>query len=215
VTTPRLLFGLKTPNFPGEGFSKKRGRRGEGREPGRACLWGHSEAIDLPPQAVWGAYPVGFVEWAISCLQCRPAHVLHVCSGTLARDVGGVRIDLREAAQPCIVGDGRRLPFQNASFDGVLIDPPYTAEYARDLYGTGYPRPSALLREAARVIRPNGRVGFVHFLVPSPARGLKIERIYGVSQGCGYRIRAFVVFIAAGATLELATDASDGAGCRA
>ncbi len=72
--------------------------------------------------------------------------------------------------------------------------PPYSVEYARELYGTDYPRPSALLAEAARVCRPGGRVGFLHFLVPKPGSPLlTIERIWGVTQGCGYRIRAFTV----------------------
>lgn len=67
-------------------------------------------------------------------------------------------------------------------------------EYAETLYGTGYPRPSHLLAEAARVLEPGGRVGFLHFLVPKPGSALlTIERIWGVSQGCGYRIRAFTV----------------------
>lgn len=76
----------------------------------------------------------------------------------------------------------------------MLLDPPYSVEYARELYGTDYPRPSHLLAEAARVVRPGGCVGFLHFLVPKPGSPLlTIERVWGVTQGCGYRIRAFTV----------------------
>lgn len=74
-------------------------------------------------------------------------------------------------------------------------------EYARDLYGTEYPRPSHLLREAARVVKPAGRIGFVHFLVPNPPRGARLVRVVGLTQWCGYRIRAFTLYERDQATL--------------
>lgn len=178
--------------MPSEGS----GQRGT-RPPGRAVLWNSFEATDFegpPPEAVWGCYPQRFLPWALSAIQCRASEVLHVCSGALGSDAGGVRVDLRLGARPDVVGDGTTLPFRDSSFAGVLLDPPYSLEYARELYGTAYPRPSHLLAEAARVVRPGGRVGFLHFLVPKPGSPLlTIERVWGVTQGCGYRIRAFTV----------------------
>ena len=45
-------------------------------------------------------------------------------------------------------------------------------------------------------MRPGGRVGILHFLVPSNARtSLRFERVYGITQGLGYRIRAFTVYV--------------------
>jgi ubiquinone/menaquinone biosynthesis C-methylase UbiE len=67
-------------------------------------------------------------------------------------------------------------------------------EYAETLYKTDYPRPSHLLREAARVAKPGGRIGFVHFLVPLPPEGWYLEDCWGITQGCGYRIRALSIF---------------------
>lgn len=175
--------------FPGEGF-----RRRTGTAPGRAILWAASDAVDFEPAPVWGAYPVGFVAWALRAIECRPDEVLHVCSGALGDDVGGLRVDLRAEARPHVRADGCRLPFRDGVFAGVLLDPPYSIEYAEELYGTKYPRPSHLLAEAARVVRPGGAVGFLHFLVPKPGSpDLTIARIWGVTQGCGYRIRAFTL----------------------
>lgn len=177
--------------LPGEGY-----RRRTGDKPARAILWHATESVefDPPPEAVWGTYPQRFLAWALQAIQCRPTEVLHVCSGALGPEVGGVRVDLRAAARPDVMADGAALPFRDRAFAGVLLDPPYSLEYARDLYGTGYPRPSHLLAEAARVTRHGGRVGFLHFLVPRPGSPLlSIERIWGVTQGCGYRIRAFTV----------------------
>lgn len=196
--------------FPGEGFRRRAWAkdlategRADGRvTPGRPAVWHAREAKDFKPEQVWGMFPVRFVPWALSILQVRAAEVLHVCSGGLGSEVGGLRVDVRRAAAPDVVADGAALPFRDESFAGVLIDPPYSVEYAHALYNTDYPRPSHLLKEAARVVCAGGRVGFLHFLVPKPGSPLlKIERIYGVTQGCGYRIRAFTVLRKRGADL--------------
>lgn len=189
LSTPLDKRAQGGKGFPGEGY-----RRRVGGKPGRAILWDATEAETFEPEAVWGAYPQRFVQWACRAIGC-PAHkILHVCSGALGPDVGGLRVDLRAAAEPDVMADGCALPFRDEAFAGVLLDPPYSVEYAETLYGTGYPRPSHLLAEAARVVRPGGRVGFLHFLVPKPGSELlSIERIWGVTQGCGYRIRAFTV----------------------
>lgn len=165
-----------------------------GAPPGRSCVWTFTDADEFPAP-VWGAFPLGFAQRAIRALGCPPREVLHMCSGALGREVGGVRVDLRAAARPDVRCDARALPFRNEQFGGVLIDPPYSVEYARELYGTDYPRPSHLLREAARVLRPNGRVGFLHFLVPAPPPDLRILLVRGVYTGCGYRMRAFVLMV--------------------
>jgi hypothetical protein len=151
---------------------------------------------DGSPTPVYGAFPVGFLKWAIRMLGCSPREVLHVCSGSLtAEDTGGgLRVDIRAGARPDVIADARALPFADASVAAAMSDPPYSEEYARDLYGTDYPRPSHILAELARVVRPCGRIGFLHFLVPSPPPGCAIVRVVGVTQGCGYRIRAFTVY---------------------
>jgi len=181
--------------FPTEGFAKGRDRGDY--VPGRAVVWNATDVADFQPAPVWGAYPQGFVAYALKALRCPPTEVLHVCSGALTRAevLGGVRLDLRAAAHPDVRGDGCNLPFRESSFS-------YSKEYALELYGTEYPRPSHLLGEASRVLRPGGRVGFLHFLVPMVGKNkLRFERCQGVTQGCGYRIRAFTVFVKRGPSL--------------
>lgn len=165
----------------------------------RATLFGINEVFDGErsiDSEIWGVFPRGFIDFALRALDVPADDVLHVCSGSLThRDVaGGVRVDIDYRRNPDFVADGRDLPFPDGMFRGVLIDPPYTEEYALDLYGVEYPRPSALLREASRVVAPGGVVGFVHFLVPKSPPQLVFRRVYGVTQGLGYRIRAFTIY---------------------
>lgn len=146
-----------------------------------------------PPVPVFGQYPRGLVARIASLLRAERREILHVCSGSLPLGEG-IRVDLRQAARPDVRADGRALPFRSGAFRAVLLDPPYTAEYADGLYGTDYPLPSHLLAEAARVVQPGGRIGFVHFTVPYPPPGCSFVRVVAISTGCGYQLRAVTIF---------------------
>jgi hypothetical protein len=122
---------------------------------------------ELGPEPVFGMYPITFIPKILPWLKCDRRHVVHVCSGGLPRGEG-IRVDVRPEARPDILADGRDLPFATGSVEAVLLDPPYTEHYAKDLYGVDYPRPAHLLREAARVVKPCGRIGFVHYITPNP-----------------------------------------------
>ncbi len=145
------------------------------------------------PQAIFGQYPAALIPKVLPWLRCKRSEVLHVCSGSL-KPREGIRVDVRPAACPDVLADGRRLPFADGSIAAVMLDPPYTVQYAQDLYGVEYPRPSHLLREAARVVRPCGRIAFVHYLVPMPPPGCSLVRVHGLSTGFGFPIRAVTIF---------------------
>lgn len=174
------------------GMPRELYRRKSGAEPSQPALWTSPPTIQA--EGVWGQYPKGFLRWAVPQIGCQASEVLHLCSGALAPGTGRFRVDIRRAAAPDVVADARRLPFRDDTFAGVMIDPPYSVEYSEDLYGTEYPRPSHLLAEAARVVRPCGRVGIVHFIVPMPPPACKLVAVRGLTTGCGYRIRAFSIF---------------------
>ena len=170
--------------------------RSNGAAPKPPALWNSHLVVDAGPRPeTWGQLPRGFLDWVYGVLRLRGSgEVLHVCSGALGPSTRGVRVDIRPEMKPDVVADGRALPFADETFDAVLIDPPYSVEYAENLYGVEYPRPSALLREAARVLRPARMVAMLHFLVPMPEPGLRFVGVHGVTTGCGYRIRALTVF---------------------
>lgn len=162
------------------------------------CDARNPKAYEADPDgfAVFGRYPKGFLEHVLAMRllgDVRRDDILHVCSGTLGPDEKWT-VDIRPEARPRVVADGCRLPFRDESFPAVMLDPPYSDQYARNLYRTANPRPSWLLREAARVCQPNGRIGILHVAVPFAPPGCQLVKVYGVSTGVGFRIRAFTVY---------------------
>lgn len=163
--------------------------------PGPPALGFLSRDLNDPrePAPVFGQYPKNLISHVLPILRCKRREILHVCSGSLPPGEG-VRVDLRAEQAPDVRADGRALPFRDASFAAVMIDPPYTEQYASDLYGVDYPRPSHLLAEAARVVRPCGRIAFVHYITPNPPPGTKYLASYGLSVGYGFPMRALTIF---------------------
>ena len=145
------------------------------------------------PSPVYGQYPRGLIKRMLPWLCCERHEILHVCSGALPRGEG-IRVDVRPEAQPDILADGRALPLADRSVAAVMIDPPYSPEYAKSLYGIEYPRPSHLLREAARVVRPGGRIAIVHYITPKPVAGLVFVKAFGLSTGFDMPMRAITVY---------------------
>ena len=161
--------------------------------------------------AVFGRYPRGFLDHVLRLElmgHVRRDAILHVCSGTLS-DQERWTVDIRQEARPAVRASGTALPFQDASFPAVMIDPPYSDQYARDLYGVENPRPSWLLKEAARVVKPGGRIGLLHVAVPFPQPRCALINVYGITTGVGYRIRAFTLFEKQQAGLFQSVDAVD------
>ena len=138
-----------------------------------------------------GGYPHGFIEWALKEMNCEDtSKVLHLCSGSM---VTGIRVDIRPETHPDVCCDCRHTPFLNESFDFIMADPPYSEEYAHNLYRTEgvYPKPGEILSEASRLLRPGGLIGLLHFMVPMIRRPLHLVRVYGITTGSGYAIRAW------------------------
>ncbi|HEY1814929.1 MAG TPA: hypothetical protein VGG74_21425 [Kofleriaceae bacterium] len=145
------------------------------------------------PQQVYGMYPRALIHKMLPWLRCERHEILHVCSGGLPPGEG-IRVDIRPEAKPDILADGRALPLADESVAAVMIDPPYSEHYAKSLYGVEYARPSALLREAARVVRRGGRIAIVHYITPNPVEGTRFVRAFGMSTGFNMPMRAITIF---------------------
>jgi hypothetical protein len=160
---------------------------------GHPIMFGCDEALHFGPFREGGGYPKRFLRFAFATLKVTdPSKVLHLGSGSMRT---GTRVDIRRCCRPTVIADVRHLPLKDETFPWIMADPPYDKTYAQNLYGTGrvYPKPGEILREAARVLSVGGRVGLLHFLVPMVRRPLRIVKVYGITTGCGYAIRAWTV----------------------
>ena len=161
---------------------------------GHPIMFGLPEAEFFGEFPDGGGYPLGFLRRAAEIMEITDPHaVLHVCSGSMKV---GVCVDVRGHLIPTVIADGCHLPFRSNTFQWVMADPPYSREYAQNLYGTGaqYPDPHQLADECLRVLQPNGRLGFMHHIIPKFHKPGKILKVYAISQGPGYNIRAWTVF---------------------
>jgi SAM-dependent methyltransferase len=115
-----------------------------------------------------GSYPRQFLKSALALFP-GAKDVLHVPSGTLENlPPGHVTMDLMSDSvrKPMIIGDCcKSIPFPDESFDLILSDPPYSYEDSK-LYGCPAFRTMTFFREAHRVLRPGGYLGFLHLHLP-------------------------------------------------
>jgi hypothetical protein len=156
-------------------------------------MFGFKEAEYFEPFVDGGGYPKGFLAKAFETLGADPDKVLHLCSGSVR---GGYTVDIRPEMKPDIIADCRNTPFPDESWEWIMCDPPYSEEYAKNLYGTekDYPKPGQILKEACRLLKVGGRVGILHFQVPMSHKPLRLVGVWGITTGAGYAIRAWSVF---------------------
>lgn len=156
----------------------------------------------------FGGYLGGFPERARALLGVTVDDpVLHVCGG-LARLYpyrGGFgpndkTVDLDRMTEPDFVVDvsSHPIPFTPSGnlWPAILADPPYSPEDAAH-YEPGsalYPKPNDLLRKCLTAVRPGGRVGMIHYILPSPPKNTRFVAAVGVLCGFNNRIRIYSVF---------------------
>jgi SAM-dependent methyltransferase len=118
-----------------------------------------------------GRFPNGFMNRVMDKWGKGKADKLMLFSGTF-HEPGWVTVDIRPKMEPTVVANCEDLPFPAASFDLVILDPPYSKEEARDLYELPYVHMGKALNEAARVLRPGGTMCLLHRVIPECWRGM-------------------------------------------
>ncbi len=109
--------------------------------------------LPRPPKSKYkGGFPLYFEQNLVQLLG-YPERILHPFGG---RAEIGTRVDLDATLEPDVVGDAHALPFEDGSFDCVILDPPYSDEEARELYDAPPLKPSVYTKEAVRVLREGG-----------------------------------------------------------
>lgn len=161
-----------------------------------------------PKVNYYGAYPAGFLGRARDLLGVgQHGTVLHVCSGRIKdypyRGVGpnDFTVDADPTLNPDFCRDIVKEPLplnENGLWDAVLADPPYTREDHLHYESSKFvelPQPNALLVKMLGVVKPGGKVGMLHYMIPRPpSKGVRFIACIGVIVGFGNRGRFFTVF---------------------
>lgn len=171
-----------------------------------------------PKVKYYGAYPNGFLERARALLGVTPFDpVLHVCGGrareypakprgfgpndqTLDLDASLTPDFVQAATAPLPLMAGFDLKDEyplNLPWPALIADPPYT-EADAEKYAPGvkaFPAANLILKNMLTVVRPGGRVGMLHYVLPQPPReGVRFVACIGVIVGFNNRMRVFSVF---------------------
>lgn len=110
--------------------------------------------LPRPPKSRYkGGFPLYFEDNLVQLLG-YPERILQPFGG---RAEYGTRVDLDPLVEPDVVADAHDLPFEDESFDCVILDPPYSDEEAQELYAVNRKlEPAVYMREAVRVLREGG-----------------------------------------------------------
>jgi hypothetical protein len=161
----------------------------------------------------YGAYLGGFPERARALLGVTINDpVLHVCGGKAKlyphKNGFGPKdrtLDIDPALDPDYLRDAREpLPLLLEHWDcqlpvpwsAILADPPYSEDDAAK-YNCGasvYPKPNQLLKNCIDAVRVGGRVGIIHYILPSPPKNARFVACVGVICGFNNRMRCYSVF---------------------
>lgn len=146
-----------------------------------------------------GGYPVGYLLWLQKNGWWGDDRI-HLCSGGV-QDEDSVRVDIQRTCIPgdstgvrqgqksfqttaTHIADGRDTKIEGESFDCVLIDPPYSQDLARRLYGTEdhYGGINSFIKEGYRLVRPGGFIITLSYEVPRIYADLDLVAVYGIYQ---------------------------------
>ena len=166
-------------------------RPGHQRKVGHPSFWNTCPVVEMVKWPDGGGYPKGFLQWAYRTLGVtNAAEVLHVCSGSVQV---GVRVDIRPEVRPDVAADCLNLPLRENSFRWIMCDPPYGEQWAKTLYGTSCPGIRELVPELIRVLKPGGKLGLLHRLVPGFTAPGRFSKVYALNLGPSFALRAWTV----------------------
>jgi hypothetical protein len=141
-----------------------------------------------------GSFPKGFLLW-LKDMGWWGEQRCYLCSGAVD-DPQAIRVDVRPEVKPTHLEDATKTSIPDASCDFVVIDPPYSEDLARQLYGTEkqFHGIDAFTKEANRICKPNGLIVTLSYAIPKRIKGCEFIAVCGIYTVpfCGY-MRCFTV----------------------
>lgn len=106
----------------------------------------------------------------------------------------GLRVDVNPDLRPHVIADAHFLPFKAEVFDMVIVDPPYSDELSKEVYGTGKLRYYTYVSEAVRVCKPGGYIALYHVMMLPRPKGTAYHKRIFLGIRLWHRLRCVSVF---------------------
>ena len=106
----------------------------------------------------------------------------------------GLRMDVNESLEPDLIADAHALPFPDNTFDLVIVDPPYSDDLSKKIYGTGKLKYYTYVNEAVRVCKPGGFITLYHVVMLPRPKGTKYHKRIFLGIRIWHRLRCASIF---------------------
>jgi len=135
-----------------------------------------------------GSFPKGFLEW-LKKMGWWGEKRCYLCSGAVD-DASAIRVDVRSEVKPTHLEDATKTTIHTSSCNLVIIDPPYSLDLARKLYGTenNFHGIDAFTKEAYRICEVGGLIITLSYAIPKRIKGCNFLSVCGIYTVpfCGY-----------------------------
>lgn len=130
-----------------------------------------------------GSFPAGFLKWLREMGWLVGEKRCYLCAG-MVDDEQAIRVDIKKECNPTHLEDARKTSFPDGSFDVVILDPPYTKELAKALYGTEeyYSGINVFTKEASRICKVGGTIITLSYEIPKRLKGCDFIAVCGIYQ---------------------------------
>lgn len=129
-----------------------------------------------------GGFPVGFIKYLQKNNWWGNERV-YLCCG-MVDDKEAIRVDIKPEVNPSHLEDARNTTLKSESSDCIIIDPPYSKELAKSMYGTEkhWSWINSFTKEALRICKPNGLIITLSYEVPKRIPDCDLIACIGVYQ---------------------------------
>lgn len=131
-----------------------------------------------------GGMPLYCEEWLIELakdiLVTNNLRILNLFCGT---NKHGFRVDIKEEVNPDLLADAHSFTdkLNGQTFNLIIADPPYSAEEAKEIYGTPPLKYKKWTKECDRVLEEGGLLMVYHKYVmpnPNPDKYIVVKRVF-------------------------------------